>query len=555
MRIKAGQRWIWQGLLALALAPVRAAASPAAEIQFDPAASTAFPTLAVPVGVRATGMGDVYTAVGDDIYALRWNPAGLAKINSYQIAAMDNEWSSTLGLRQDFFGYGQPLANGALGVGLDYFNLGQLDQRDDTGALLGRTNASALGLSLGYAQPIWGPAVKGGVALEALQQTLYGSSEWGGAVTLGVLWDFMPDWSVGMSLDHLGSAGGASTPAVYEAGLSSKWFERTLILAADAEVPLAGSTAIKAGGELAYGDLRFRAGWRQVMGDADADQQTGMTAGVGFKIGMLTLDYSYVPYGTLSTVNRAQFTIDLPRDFFQPHQAYAEGTTASAQAYFDAAQGFEKQGDVLKALIQYQRAQESYPREQRSHPLPFYAIAVKKIDDLQNQLRKGGDHSQIQKLTLASLAGADADLQAGHYKEAIARLEQARKLDPNSAPLAAKLKLAQASMEARLAAFRAAAQAGAQANNLSAAVENYRKILGVDPGDAEALDYLTQHRAALKTLLQSIDRKAIYLYVAGNLEDAIKAWSEGEALDQFGDVDFKRNLDKAHKQLELREQK
>ena len=39
----------------------------AAEVEYYSAAGISFPTLAVPVGVRATGMGNAYTAAGDDV--------------------------------------------------------------------------------------------------------------------------------------------------------------------------------------------------------------------------------------------------------------------------------------------------------------------------------------------------------------------------------------------------------------------------------------------------------------------------------------------------------
>jgi hypothetical protein len=544
-----------RGLAWLALAAL-AAAAPAAEISFDPAANNAFPTLSVPVGVRATGMGDVYTAVGDDVYSLRWNPAGLARMQGYQVGLMDNEWASTLGLRQDFFAFGMALDGGAAwALSVDYFNLGQLDQRDGSGALLGTVDASALGVNFGYAWPLFGrPDLKLGVAAEALQQKLYGAGQWGYGLSPGVLWDLGPRWSLGLSVNHLGlSAAGGSTPTEAQAGVSSLWLARTLVLAADAELPEAGTPALKVGGELAYDALRFRAGWRQPLGGTDS-QTGGFTAGVGFQAGLVTLDYSYTPYGDLSTVQRIQATVSLPRDFFAPHVSVAEGTTTSAMAYFDQAKDQELHGETLKALVQYQRCVEAYPEAQRAAALPFYGVAVKKIQDLQTQLAKGGDRTQILKLSADAVGQADLLLKAGRFKEAVNRLEQARQLDPNNALVLARLKDAHQAMDDRLSGSRDAAHFAVKDNNLAMAVESYRKVLAVDPGDSEALAYLTAKRGAIKALLQSIDRKAIYFYVGGQLEDAIKAWSDGAALDYFGDVDFKRNIDKARVQLQLRDQ-
>ena len=531
-----------------------ASAAQGAQITFDSAADNAFPTLAIPVGVRATGMGDVYTAVGDDVYALRWNPAGLARMEGFQVGLMDNEWSSVLGLREDFFAYGQPLeSGGAWAVSVDYFNLGQLEQRDNSGALIGTSNASALGFNLGYARPLLGRQdLKVGLSLEALQQKLFGAAQWGYGLNPGLLWDPSATWSLGLSFNHLGlSSAGGSTPAELQAGVSSQWLAKTLILAADAELPREGTPALKAGGELAYDALRFRAGWRQPLGGGDP-QTGGFTAGVGFQAGLVMLDYSYTPYANLSTVQRVQATVQLPLDFFQPRVSLAEGSTATAQVYFDQGQEQERHGETLKALIQYQRCVESYPAAQRSAPQPFYAVAAKKIVDLQTQLAKGGDHTQIQKLSADSLSQADLYIKASRFKDAISRLVQARQLDPDNADIAAKLLVARQDLENRLGGARDEAHAAVKAGNLIQAVQSYRKVLAVDPEDAEAISYLTAHRDSIKTVLQGIDRKAIYFYVAGQLQDAIKAWSDGQALDYFGDVDFKRNIDKARVQLQLR---
>jgi tetratricopeptide (TPR) repeat protein len=538
----------------LALAGLPALGGATATIQFDPGSSTGFPTLSIPVGVRATGMGDVYTAVGDDVYALRWNPAGLAGIKGFQLGVMDNEWSSALGLRQDYFGYGQALDQGAaLALAVDYFNLGTLDQRDSTGALLGSVGSSALALSGGYAWHLLGRQdLQAGLGIEADQQTLFGASTWAYGASAGALWQPGGGWALGVSADHLGLAGdGSGIPSVLQAGLASRWLQGTLLLAADAEVPAAGTPLLKAGMEVAYGDMRFRTGWRQALGAADDALQTGLTAGVGFRVGSLALDYSYVPYGDLSIVHRVQATLDLPRDFFQPRvAAVAEGTTASAQAYFLHAVDLERQGETLKALVEYQRSVENYPPALRSKPLPFLPAAMKKVEDLQSQLAKGGDHSQIQKLTHGTLVEADRDLKAGRFKEALARLDQAQKLDPDSADLKAKVKEVQASREAHLGGDRAAAHApGAP---LEAVVAAYLRILAIDPADADALAYLTAHRRALKQALLAREQAGIFQYLAGKLEDAIKVWSQAQDLDYFGEVDFKRDIDKARKQMELR---
>nr|MBP7652290.1 hypothetical protein [Candidatus Dependentiae bacterium] len=42
------------------------------------------------VGARALGMSSAYTAADEDVYSAYWNPAGLASLQSSQIAFMHN---------------------------------------------------------------------------------------------------------------------------------------------------------------------------------------------------------------------------------------------------------------------------------------------------------------------------------------------------------------------------------------------------------------------------------------------------------------------------------
>jgi tetratricopeptide (TPR) repeat protein len=228
--------------------------------------------------------------------------------------------------------------------------------------------------------------------------------------------------------------------------------------------------------------------------------------------------------------------------------------STSAKAYYDQAVALERQGETLKALVQYQRSAESYPAALRPQAQPFYAAAGKKVEELQTQLAKGGDHSQIQKLTRGALAEVDGYLKVGRFKEALARLEQARKLDPDSLELKAALKEAQAQREARLARFREAVTEAEADEDLEAGVAASLRILAVDPADAASLDYLNGHRKALKKALLAKEQAGIFQYLAGKLEDAIKLWTDAQGLDYFGEVDFKRDIDKARKQMQLRQE-
>jgi tetratricopeptide (TPR) repeat protein len=549
-----------KALRLLALALVLPGFAAAAEIEFDPQASVSLPTLEVPVGVRATGMGEAYTAVGDDVYALHWNPAGLADMHDLELGLSETQWDASLGEQQDLVTYGQGvgLASGAA-ISADYFNLGDLEQRDENGNLLGSSSASVLEGSVGYGSSLLFKSLRAGVSLEFAQQSLYGVDQAGFGGGFGLLYDplprLVPGLTAGLAFNNLGvGLEGFKLPSTTQGGLALRLPDRNLILSVEAEAPFNSEPVLKAGFELGVNVLYLRAGYRQALGGNDVDEQSGFSAGVGFEQGPLRLDYSYTPYGDLSTVQRFEITVALPKDFFAPRVIYEEGTSGTAQAYFKQAQDLEAGGDNLRALIRYELCLDNYPDRLKAQPQAFYLEAVKQESLLETSLSQGGNEAQIHELTKESLNAAGQSMRAGHFKMAIVRLQQALRLDPQDQDLAKALKDDQNVLQGKLASARDAAHFGTKEGDLAMAVENYQALLALEPDDREALAFMTRNRDDLRALLQSMDRKASYFYVAGQMEEAIKVWSDGEALNYFGDVDFVRNLEKARKQLELLQQ-
>ncbi|MFH1010017.1 MAG: UPF0164 family protein, partial [bacterium] len=77
--------------------------------------TTAAPFLGIAVGARALGMGGAFVSVADDATALYWNPAGIARLSSYEVILVHTDWISDLSY--DFVGVVFPLRGaGALGI-------------------------------------------------------------------------------------------------------------------------------------------------------------------------------------------------------------------------------------------------------------------------------------------------------------------------------------------------------------------------------------------------------------------------------------------------------
>jgi hypothetical protein len=81
------------------------------------------------LGARAMGMGGAFVAVADDVTALHWNPAGLARTNGFQVFGMRTSVYSVDGLSEDsvLASYG----TGTMGYGVGWARTGAEDTRRD----------------------------------------------------------------------------------------------------------------------------------------------------------------------------------------------------------------------------------------------------------------------------------------------------------------------------------------------------------------------------------------------------------------------------------------
>ena len=86
--------------------------------------------LSIGVGARAQGMGTAVVASQNDVYAVAWNPAGMAGIpadRGLDVGAMHAEWFGGVG-NYDYLGVSLPLSSGnqRLGFGLIRFGIDQI---------------------------------------------------------------------------------------------------------------------------------------------------------------------------------------------------------------------------------------------------------------------------------------------------------------------------------------------------------------------------------------------------------------------------------------------
>lgn len=173
-------------------------------------------------GARAPGMGNVFTAVADDVYAIHYNPAGLALLSRPEFGTSYTRLLTGLSdsseISTSFLGYAHPLEKGrwgAAGVSLEQASLNGGIYEDQAltisygrllsanmgpGSFYGGINAKYLRRSFG-AFPEATNATNGEVATNRPDPVLNGRNHIGiPAADLGLLYRWKEKYAVGLAI-------------------------------------------------------------------------------------------------------------------------------------------------------------------------------------------------------------------------------------------------------------------------------------------------------------------------------------------------------------------
>ncbi len=146
--------------------------------------TTAADFLGIPVGARATGMGNAVTAFIDDPTAIYWNPAGLAHIDG---AAFTGEYAQWLaGIDFNFIAVVLPIGEGRVGIGVTSMRTPEMEvttvtQQDGTGETF---DAASYAFALSYARALTDRFSIGG-SVKRVQERIWNSTASGTAFDVG----------------------------------------------------------------------------------------------------------------------------------------------------------------------------------------------------------------------------------------------------------------------------------------------------------------------------------------------------------------------------------
>jgi hypothetical protein len=266
----------------------------------DPAG---FAFLEIPAGARASALGGAFSSMALGVEATYANPAGLEGVKGVELAATHYEYLEKL--RQDQFAVALRALGGGMTGSIRALYSQPIDERDELGNLTGTFGSHDLELGIGYGRKAGAGLSLGGMA-KLVRERIARSAAMTWALDLGTAWEPSPGGPLrfGAALQNVGPAahyrfgdengGPVPLPAALQAGASYRWDVSPRLAVRGAlegrmtrgrnGVGMVG-TEIEAPGTGAS----LRAGLRM------NDDIASWSAGAGYTVGALRLDYAWVP--------------------------------------------------------------------------------------------------------------------------------------------------------------------------------------------------------------------------------------------------------------------
>jgi hypothetical protein len=279
--------------------------------------TTAYPFLKIGVGSRANAMGGAFVGLSDDESALHFNPAGLLQLKNRHFITYYNNYISDI--QSGFVGYIHPHTEKVtLGLSINYFNYGKMEETDEQGNRLGSFSASDLCFAFSYAKKIK-PKLDFGANFKFIleNESAQGHTSDALALDLGGFYQHTDErtrlgavvQNLGFQLKGFTESHKDPLPTVIKLGISHSLKEIPLLIVGDLSFPFDNDIFFSLGGELTYFQPLFlRVGWtsfgENYKTDSDKDKWAGLSLGFGVHWRKYKFDYAFSSYADLGGIHR-----------------------------------------------------------------------------------------------------------------------------------------------------------------------------------------------------------------------------------------------------------
>ena len=268
-------------------------------------ANTGAAFLKIPVGPRVCGTGEAAVAYIDDASALFYNPAGLARVRSFDLLFAHNQWFLDMNHEYVAGAFGTEEL-GKFGLAFDYWGSGEIQGVNIRGETIPGYQVSAAdwSLNLGYGRSVAGFSFGLGAKFIHQQHESLSTSAW--AFDAGAMYKTpLEGLKAGLVAVNFGTKPKLDQES-YSLPLQARvgWrYDYSIVgvtqdfIFSETEKP-----GIAAGLECRPVDIvALRVGYRT---GSDYDGFSGMRAGLGLSWQGIGVDYAFAPYGKLGSSHR-----------------------------------------------------------------------------------------------------------------------------------------------------------------------------------------------------------------------------------------------------------
>src|SRR5258706_9290794 len=179
--------------------------------------TTAANFLRLGIGPRAVAMGNAQVGLANDVYATYWNPAGLARLESFEAGFAQNQYVENISEQYLAFAYPHP-SLGTFAGSLTYLNVGTFPGYDAAGTSIGNVGANDMAAGLSYARTLYrdrrlGTEVSVGLTGKMIQERLDTGTARAYAAAAGILIrpglqseGLLEGWKAGLTIRNIGTS-------------------------------------------------------------------------------------------------------------------------------------------------------------------------------------------------------------------------------------------------------------------------------------------------------------------------------------------------------------
>ncbi len=266
-------------------------------ISFSQAGTTGLSFLKIGQGSRAVSMGEAYSVIGSEPYAIYYNPAGLTLSSNTQAVFSHREWIQ--GTKSEFLGATTHLGDVAIGFGLHSVSVADIELRTNPGPSIGTFDAKNVAIGLALAMDIT-PEISLGVTGNYLYEKIFIDEASGFGLNFGALYKTPWKVNLGLAVDNVGSMNefnttASSLPTTFRFGGAYEFpvesLQGNVIVATEiVSVKDEGKAHLHIGAEYEYQQMfAIRLGYESGYESKD------LTTGIGFKYSIFNFDYAFVP--------------------------------------------------------------------------------------------------------------------------------------------------------------------------------------------------------------------------------------------------------------------